>query len=117
MIVLWIVYGIAVLINIVYCGCAGLLYDREWMIQSSTGDVLTQKKLNSLCSIQTFIDLTTGIMHVRAPSMQRELAISLQSKPKCTTSNGVMFCGNRFSSHLVSSASLINFVPFCDQVK
>lgn len=72
----------------------GLLYDREWMIQSSTGDVLTQKKLNSLCSIQTFIDLTTGIMHVRAPSMQRELAISLQSKPKCTTSNGVMFCGN-----------------------
>lgn len=80
-------------------GSAGLLYDREWMIQRSNGDVLTQKKLPSLCSIQISIDLSTDIMHVKSTSMQRELAVSLQSNPECSVINGVKLCGNRFTSH------------------
>lgn len=82
-----------------YFGSAGLLYDREWMIQRSNGDVLTQKKLPLLCSIQISIDLRTDIMHVKSPNMQRELAVSLQSNPECSAINGVKFCGNRFTSH------------------
>ena len=82
-----------------YSGSAGLLYDREWMIQRLNGDVLTQKKLPLLCSIQISIDLRTDIMHVKSPNMQRELAVSLQSNPECSVINGVKLCGNRFTSH------------------
>lgn len=78
---------------------SGLLYDREWVIQSLTGDILTQKKLPSLCSIQISIDLTTDMMHVKAPSMQRELAVSLQLNPECSVINGVKLCGNRLEGN------------------
>ena len=82
-----------------YFGSAGLLYDREWMIQRSNGDVLTQKKLPLLCTIQISIDLSTDLMHVKSPNMQRELAISLQSNPECSLIDGVKLCGNRFTSY------------------
>lgn len=78
---------------------SGLLYDREWMIQRLNGDVLTQKKLPLLCSIQISIDLRTDIMHVKSPNMQRELAVSLQSNPECSVINGVKLCGNRLEGN------------------
>ncbi|KAG0579095.1 hypothetical protein KC19_4G072700 [Ceratodon purpureus] len=78
---------------------SGLLYDREWMIQRSNGDVLTQKKLPLLCSIHTSIDLKTDIMHVKSSNMQRELAVSLQSNPECPVINGVKLCGNRLEGN------------------
>lgn len=88
---------------------AGLLYDREWVIQNLAGDILTQKKLPSLCSIQISIDLTTDLMHVKAPSMQRELVVSLQSNPECSVINGVKLCGNRSISHHVCAYIIIAF--------
>ncbi|CAK9203239.1 unnamed protein product [Sphagnum troendelagicum] len=72
----------------------GLLYDREWLIQNHSGDTLTQKKLPSMCSIQTSIDLSTGMMQVWAPNMNHRLAIPLQGD-QCSGTSDLILCGNR----------------------
>ncbi len=38
--------------NFVEIWCAGLLYDREWLIQNHSGDTLTQKKVSELFASQ-----------------------------------------------------------------
>ncbi|CAK9863850.1 unnamed protein product [Sphagnum jensenii] len=72
----------------------GLLYDREWLIQNHSGDTLTQKKLPSMCSIQTSIDLSTGMMQVWAPNVNHRLAIPLQGD-QCSGTSDLILCGNR----------------------
>lgn len=99
-----------------YFESAGLLYDREWMIQRANGDVLTQKKLPLLCSIQISIDLEADIMRVKSPNMQRELTVSLQSNPECSAVNEVKLCGNRFTSHFCDFYSTHQSGSYCDHL-
>ncbi|KAJ0043290.1 hypothetical protein Pint_17724 [Pistacia integerrima] len=56
----------------------GLLHDREWLLQSPTGEILTQKKVPEMCFITTFIDLDQQIMFVESPCCRDKLSINLE---------------------------------------
>ncbi|WCJ37029.1 Molybdenum cofactor sulfurase [Euphorbia peplus] len=59
----------------------GLKYDREWVLRSLTGEILTQKKVPEMCFISTSIDLNQGIMFVESPRSRVKLQIQLNSCP------------------------------------
>ncbi|XP_021306239.1 molybdenum cofactor sulfurase isoform X2 [Sorghum bicolor] len=55
----------------------GLKYDREWLLQGSGGEVLTQKKVPELSSICTLIDLELGKLFLESPKCKDKLQICL----------------------------------------
>lgn len=55
----------------------GLKYDREWLLQGSGGEILTQKKVPELSSICTLIDLELGKLFLESPKCKDKLQISL----------------------------------------
>ncbi|XP_076928561.1 molybdenum cofactor sulfurase-like isoform X2 [Bidens hawaiensis] len=57
----------------------GLLYDREWLLKSTNGEVLTQKKVPEMNFIGTNIDIKSGILHVESPRCKEKLVIELKS--------------------------------------
>ncbi|XP_059284298.1 molybdenum cofactor sulfurase isoform X1 [Lycium ferocissimum] len=62
----------------------GLLYDREWILKSTTGEILTQKKVPEMCYISTLIDLNLGKMFVESPRCKEKLQIELKSNSLVT---------------------------------
>lgn len=58
----------------------GLLHDREWLLKSLSGEILTQKKVPEMCFISTFIDLDLGILFVDSPRCQVKLQIKLRTE-------------------------------------
>ncbi|KAK7346705.1 hypothetical protein VNO80_21228 [Phaseolus coccineus] len=58
----------------------GLRNDRQWILRSLTGEILTQKKVPELGFISTFIDLSQGILFVDSPSCKERLQITLESE-------------------------------------
>ncbi|CAM6125359.1 unnamed protein product [Calypogeia fissa] len=58
-------------------GDYGLMYDREWLLMSGSGEILTQKKCPKLCFIETYINLELGSLIVQAPNMKAALNIPL----------------------------------------
>ncbi|KAH7557794.1 hypothetical protein JRO89_XS11G0221900 [Xanthoceras sorbifolium] len=61
----------------------GLLHDREWLVKSQTGEILTQKKVPEMCLIRTSIDLKQEILFVESPHCKVKLSINL--KPESYT--------------------------------
>ncbi|KAG5546857.1 hypothetical protein RHGRI_018880 [Rhododendron griersonianum] len=57
----------------------GLLHDREWLLKSLSGEILTQKKVPEMCLISTFIDLNLGILFVESPRCKVKLQIRLRT--------------------------------------
>lgn len=57
----------------------GLLHDREWILKSTTGEILTQKKVPAMCYISTLIDLNLGKLFVESPRCKEKLQIELKS--------------------------------------
>ncbi|XP_010272263.1 PREDICTED: molybdenum cofactor sulfurase isoform X2 [Nelumbo nucifera] len=58
---------------------SGLLHDREWILKSPNGEILTQKKVPEMCVISTFIDLNQGVLLVESPHCKEKLQINLES--------------------------------------
>ncbi len=48
-------------------GSRGLLYDREWMIVTSSGVCVNQKRQTKLALIQPSIDMESGLMVLHCP--------------------------------------------------
>ncbi|KAG4990095.1 hypothetical protein JHK87_023552 [Glycine soja] len=57
----------------------GLTHDREWILKSLTGEILTQKKVPEMGFISTFIDLSQGMLFVESPRCEERLQIRLES--------------------------------------
>lgn len=57
----------------------GLFYDREWLLKSLSGEILTQKKVPHMCYITTSIDLKLGVLFVESPRCNEKLQIKLIS--------------------------------------
>ncbi|QCD85590.1 molybdenum cofactor sulfurase isoform X3 [Vigna unguiculata] len=57
----------------------GLTYDRQWILKSPTGEILTQKKVPEMGFVSTFIDLSQGILFVESPRCKERLQITLES--------------------------------------
>ncbi|XP_059661845.1 molybdenum cofactor sulfurase isoform X2 [Cornus florida] len=56
----------------------GFLHDREWLLKSLNGEILTQKKVPEMCFISTSIDLNLGILFVESPRCKVKLQIKLE---------------------------------------
>ncbi|KAI3965813.1 hypothetical protein MKX01_010770 [Papaver californicum] len=61
----------------------GLQHDREWLLRSDSGEILTQKKVPEMCLISTSIDLAQGILHVESPRCNIKLQINLDPALSC----------------------------------
>ncbi|GAB4854748.1 Molybdenum cofactor sulfurase [Ancistrocladus abbreviatus] len=61
----------------------GPCYDREWLLKSLNGDILTQKKVPDMCLISTFIDLGRAVLIVESPRCREKLEIGLESDAYC----------------------------------
>ncbi|XP_011012124.1 PREDICTED: molybdenum cofactor sulfurase isoform X2 [Populus euphratica] len=57
----------------------GLQHDREWLLKSLTGEILTQKKVPDMCSVSAYIDLNKGIMFVESPRCREKMEINLKA--------------------------------------
>ncbi|GLU17991.1 hypothetical protein SLE2022_343150 [Rubroshorea leprosula] len=66
----------------------GFKHDREWLLKSLTGEILTQKKVLEMSLISTFIDLNKEIMFVKSPHCKTKLLIKLNSNSNQYRSNG-----------------------------
>uniref|UniRef100_A0A0E0E571 Molybdenum cofactor sulfurase n=1 Tax=Oryza meridionalis TaxID=40149 RepID=A0A0E0E571_9ORYZ len=55
----------------------GLMYDREWLLQGSGGEILTQKKVPELGSVRTLIDLELGKLFIESSTRRDKLQLSL----------------------------------------
>ncbi|KAI7745708.1 hypothetical protein M8C21_022185 [Ambrosia artemisiifolia] len=71
-----IICAVSLIFCIIYLG---LLYDREWLLKSMNGEILTQKKVPEMNFIGTKIDLEKGILHVESPRCKEKLLIELKS--------------------------------------
>ncbi|XP_049936458.1 retrovirus-related Pol polyprotein from transposon RE1 isoform X4 [Nymphaea colorata] len=63
----------------------GLLHDREWCLQSPSGEVLTQKKVPRMSLIGPLIDRTRGLLTVESPYCSEKLQIGLDISCKYLT--------------------------------
>ncbi|KMT00618.1 hypothetical protein BVRB_9g219130 [Beta vulgaris subsp. vulgaris] len=59
----------------------GLVHDRQWLLRSPSGEILTQKKAPEMSLISTFVDLRQGVLFVESPRCKTELQILLKSVP------------------------------------
>ncbi|KNA16459.1 hypothetical protein SOVF_088940 isoform A [Spinacia oleracea] len=75
----------------------GLLHDREWLIRSPSGDILTQKKAPDMSLISTSIDLNQGILFVESPRCKTKLQILLKSASYCCEREEIELHGHRYA--------------------
>ncbi|KAK6934806.1 Molybdenum cofactor sulfurase, C-terminal, partial [Dillenia turbinata] len=57
----------------------GLWHDREWLLKSLSGEVLTQKKVPEMRLVSTYIDLNCNILFINSPHCKEKLKIELKS--------------------------------------
>ncbi|XVF18302.1 hypothetical protein REPUB_Repub11eG0009600 [Reevesia pubescens] len=57
----------------------GLRYDREWLLKSFSGEILTQKKVPEMSLITTFINLNQQMLSVESPRCEGKLHIRIDS--------------------------------------
>ncbi|KAL2928144.1 Molybdenum cofactor sulfurase [Bienertia sinuspersici] len=74
----------------------GLIHDREWLLRSPSGEILTQKKVPEMNLISTFIDLDQGILFVESPHCKTELQILLKSASNCSEREEMELHGHRY---------------------
>ncbi|PIN09781.1 Molybdenum cofactor sulfurase [Handroanthus impetiginosus] len=55
----------------------GLLHDREWLLKSLSGEILTQKKVPEMGFITTLVDLKLGLLIVESPRCKKKLEIDI----------------------------------------
>ncbi|XP_031275116.1 molybdenum cofactor sulfurase-like isoform X1 [Pistacia vera] len=77
----------------------GLLHDREWLLQSPTGEILTQKKVPEMCFITTFIDLDQQIMFVESPRCRDKFSINLKPDSDNGGREEINLCAQRYEVH------------------
>jgi hypothetical protein len=78
-----------------------------WDWKSCISMSCDQVQLSSMCSIQTSIDLSTGMMQVWAPNMNHRLAIPLQGD-QCSGTSDLMLCGNRYFFWSISEHTFLH---------
>lgn len=67
----------------------GLLHDREWLLKSLSGEILTQKKVPEMGFITTLVDLKLGRLIVESLRCKEKLQIELTSG-QCIAEREVM---------------------------
>ncbi|XP_022865528.1 molybdenum cofactor sulfurase isoform X2 [Olea europaea var. sylvestris] len=74
----------------------GLLHDREWLLKSLNGEILTQKKVPDMCYITASIDLNLEILCVESPRCKEKLQIKLKSDPTISEKEEMKIYSQRY---------------------
>ncbi|CAO2815208.1 unnamed protein product [Amaranthus hypochondriacus] len=74
----------------------GLLHDRQWLLRSPSGEILTQKKAPEMSLISTSIDLNQGILFVKSPRCKTELQIPLKLESYFGETEEIDLHGHRY---------------------
>ncbi|KAK7405438.1 hypothetical protein VNO78_06733 [Psophocarpus tetragonolobus] len=74
----------------------GLTFDRQWILKSLTGEILTQKKVPEMGFISTFIDLGQGLLFVESVHCKERLQINLESDVYDGAIEEIELYGQRF---------------------
>lgn len=74
----------------------GLQHDREWLLRSPSGEILTQKKVPGMGLISTSIDLLHGILVVESPCCKVKLQIVLDETSGYGVKEEVDVYGQRY---------------------
>lgn len=77
----------------------GLLHDREWLLKSQSGEILTQKKVPEMCLIGTYIDLNQEILVVKSLRCRDELPINLKPDSYNGGIDEIDLYGQRYEVH------------------
>ncbi|KAK2972001.1 hypothetical protein RJ640_005021 [Escallonia rubra] len=77
----------------------GLLHDREWLLKSTSGEILTQKKVPEMGNISTLIDLNLGILLVQSPRCKEKLQIELKSSSSFAGRDQMDIHSQRYDVH------------------
>ncbi|MED6130548.1 Molybdenum cofactor sulfurase [Stylosanthes scabra] len=87
----------------------GLKHDREWILTSPTGEVLTQKTIPEMCFISTFIDLSQGVLFVESPRCKERLQIRLDSGVNHGAMEELVLYGQRYKVYNYSKETNVWF--------
>lgn len=74
----------------------GLRHDREWILKSLAGEILTQKKVPEMGFISTFIDLSQGMLFVESPRCKERLQIRLELDVYVDVKEEIELYGQRY---------------------
>ncbi|XP_020238282.1 molybdenum cofactor sulfurase isoform X3 [Cajanus cajan] len=74
----------------------GLRHDREWILKSLAGEILTQKKVPEMGFIGTFIDLSQGMLFVESPRCKERLQIRLELDVYVDVKEEIELYGQRY---------------------
>ncbi|XP_030474904.1 molybdenum cofactor sulfurase [Syzygium oleosum] len=77
----------------------GLLHDREWLLKSLAGEILTLKKVPELCSISAFVDLNLALLIVESPRCKEKLVINIKSDSFHHTEEEIGLHAQRYVVH------------------
>uniref|UniRef100_A0A7C9F011 MOSC domain-containing protein n=1 Tax=Opuntia streptacantha TaxID=393608 RepID=A0A7C9F011_OPUST len=80
----------------------GLLHDREWLLKSPSGEILTQKKVPEMSRIRTSIDLSRSLLFVGSSGCKTELQIPLESSSYACGREEIDLHGYRYEVHCYS---------------
>nr|AJD81373.1 molybdenum cofactor sulfurase [Ammopiptanthus nanus] len=87
----------------------GLKHDREWILKSLSGEILTQKKVPEMCFISTFIDLSQGMLFVESPRCKERLQIRLESDVYDDSIEDIELYGQRYKVYNYSNETNVWF--------
>ncbi|XP_061345071.1 molybdenum cofactor sulfurase-like [Gastrolobium bilobum] len=81
----------------------GLKHDREWILKSLSGEILTQKKVPEMGFVSTFIDLSQGLLFVESPRCKERLQIRLESNVYDGAIESIELYGQRYEVYSYSN--------------
>ncbi|KAL5073402.1 hypothetical protein RYX36_012386 [Vicia faba] len=80
-----------------------LKHDREWILKSLSGEVLTLKRVPEMGLISTFIDLSQGMLFVESPHCKERLKIRLDLDFYDSTVQDIELHGQRYKVYSYSN--------------
>ncbi|XP_073226054.1 molybdenum cofactor sulfurase isoform X4 [Cicer arietinum] len=81
----------------------GLKHDREWILKSLSGEILTLKRVPEMGFISSFIDLSQGMLFVESPHCKEKLQIKLQLDFSDVTIQDIELHGQRYKVYSYSN--------------
>ncbi|WJX49485.1 Molybdenum cofactor sulfurase [Trifolium repens] len=80
-----------------------LKHDREWILKSLSGEILTLKRVPEMGLISSFIDLSQGMLFIESPHCKEKLQIRLQLDSYDSAIQDIELQGQRYKVYSYSN--------------
>ncbi|XP_045829507.1 molybdenum cofactor sulfurase isoform X2 [Trifolium pratense] len=86
-----------------------LKHDREWILKSLSGEILTLKRVPEMGLISSFIDLSQGMLFIESPHCKEKLQIRLQLDSYDSAIQDIELQGQRYKVYSYSNETNVWF--------